>query len=275
MTTAVPNGDAAGRSGGANAGPRAGAIDDAAPPRRPARTVHDAADHAEAAATADPPVAPGADRSADVVEHADPNPPARLPPSPYDRAQADPPGEAAPDPPGAPDQSGDTAEHVGVERDAHPESGVAGRPEDEAAAGPLNRDGVSPDGAATATEPVAKKVYYSIGEVGELTGLKPHVLRYWESQFNVVSPGKNRGGSRVYRVEDIRTILLVKRLLYEERFTIEGAKQKLHEMRRDRKFEAETQLRAEPAMLALIKDGLVAARAALTLPPDQATRRPD
>ncbi len=115
-------------------------------------------------------------------------------------------------------------------------------------------------------EPVVKKVYYSIGEVSVLAGLKPHVLRYWESQFGAIAPGKNRGGSRVYRVEDIETILLVKQLLYEERFTIEGAKQKLNEMRQDGEIGEAGRLRAEPAILASIKQGLLAAQAALTLP---------
>lgn len=122
---------------------------------------------------------------------------------------------------------------------------------------------------------MAKRVYYSIGEVGVLTGLKPHVLRYWETQFDAVSPGKNRGGSRVYRVGDIRAILLVKRLLYEERFTIEGAKQKLDEMRQQERLGKESALRAEPAMLALIKEGLLAARSALALPEAPAAPSPD
>lgn len=129
--------------------------------------------------------------------------------------------------------------------------------------------------AVAASGPVAKRVYYSIGEVGVLTGLKPHVLRYWETQFDAVSPGKNRGGSRVYRVGDIRAILLVKRLLYEERFTIEGAKQKLDEMRQQERLGKESALRAEPAMLALIKEGLLAVRSALALPEAPAAPSPD
>lgn len=132
----------------------------------------------------------------------------------------------------------------------------------------MNAPRESAEGPAS-VEPVAKKVYYSIGEVGDLAGLKPHVLRYWESQFGEIAPGKNRGGSRVYRVEDIETILLVKQLLHEERFTIEGAKQKLDDMRRAGKIGDESRLRAEPAMLAAVKDGLLAARAALTLPADE------
>lgn len=115
-------------------------------------------------------------------------------------------------------------------------------------------------------EPIAKKTYYSIGEVSELTGLKAHVLRYWETQFAMISPTKNRGGTRVYRAREIETILLVKHLLYEKRFTIEGAKQKLKEMRQDGTVEKEQKLNAEPAVLASIKEGLAAVRNVLTLP---------
>jgi DNA-binding transcriptional MerR regulator len=82
-------------------------------------------------------------------------------------------------------------------------------------------------------EPIAKKAYYSIGDVCDLTGLKPHVLRYWESQFEVLHPTKNRAGNRVYRPKDIELILLVKHFLYEEKYTIEGARQRLLELKRE------------------------------------------
>jgi DNA-binding transcriptional MerR regulator len=71
------------------------------------------------------------------------------------------------------------------------------------------------------------KVYYSISEVCEQTGLEPHVLRYWESEFPQLRPKKNRAGNRAYREKDIRVILDIKRLLYEEKFTIPGARKKL------------------------------------------------
>ena len=70
-----------------------------------------------------------------------------------------------------------------------------------------------------------KKLYYSIGEVSEIAQLKPYVLRYWESEFSNLSPAKNRAGNRVYTEKDINRILEIKRLLYQERFTIEGARQ--------------------------------------------------
>ena len=76
-----------------------------------------------------------------------------------------------------------------------------------------------------------KKLYYSIGEVSEITGLKQYVLRYWESEFPALSPSKNRAGNRVYKERDIQYIKLIKHLLYDKKFTIEGAKQKLKTIR--------------------------------------------
>ncbi len=82
------------------------------------------------------------------------------------------------------------------------------------------------------SSPIIRKEYYSIGEVCDLVDLKPHVLRYWESQFPPLKPSKNRAGNRVYQRKEIKLIMLVKRLLYTERYTIEGARQKLEELRR-------------------------------------------
>ena len=82
----------------------------------------------------------------------------------------------------------------------------------------------------SAVEPVQE--FFSIGEVCELTDLKPHVLRYWESQFRFLSPAKNRSGNRVYQRREIELILLVKHLLYTEKYTIEGARQKVDEHRK-------------------------------------------
>lgn len=72
-----------------------------------------------------------------------------------------------------------------------------------------------------------KKTYYSIREVCTQTDLEPHVLRYWESEFPQLHPKKNRAGNRAYREKDIETVLYIKRLLYEEQYTIPGAKKKL------------------------------------------------
>lgn len=82
-------------------------------------------------------------------------------------------------------------------------------------------------------ERIARKEYFSIGEVCELAGLKPHVLRYWETQFKELSPSKNRAGNRVYRAREIRLIELVKHLLYEEKYTIDGARRKLEKLREE------------------------------------------
>jgi DNA-binding transcriptional MerR regulator len=79
-------------------------------------------------------------------------------------------------------------------------------------------------------EPVQE--FFSIGEVCELTELKPHVLRYWESQFRFLNPAKNRSGNRVYQRREVELIQLVKHLLYTEKYTIEGARQKVDEHRK-------------------------------------------
>jgi DNA-binding transcriptional MerR regulator len=105
-------------------------------------------------------------------------------------------------------------------------------------------------------EPIARKVYYSIGEVCDLTGLKPHVLRYWETQFEVLNPTKNRAGNRVYRTKDIELLLLVKHLLYEQKYTIEGANKRLSEMRTAGELEGERQEVLSPEFLAGMKGDL-------------------
>lgn len=85
---------------------------------------------------------------------------------------------------------------------------------------------------AARERPVIQRQYYSISDVCEIVGLKPHVLRYWETQFAPLSPSKNRSGNRVYQRKEIRLILLVKHLLYEEKYTVEGARAKLSQLRR-------------------------------------------
>lgn len=83
---------------------------------------------------------------------------------------------------------------------------------------------------------IAEKEYYSIGEVCEIADLKPHVLRYWESQFSVLRPQKNQAGNRVYRRKEIKLIQLLRHLLYSERYTIEGANRKLEQLRKGGKL---------------------------------------
>lgn len=75
-----------------------------------------------------------------------------------------------------------------------------------------------------------KKLYYSISEVSKLAGLEQYILRYWETEFEQLKPGKNRAGNRIYTNKDIKLILQIKRLLREEKYTIEGAKKILSDL---------------------------------------------
>ncbi len=75
---------------------------------------------------------------------------------------------------------------------------------------------------------IPDKLYFKIGEVSELLGVEPYVLRYWEGEFPVLSPKKSGTGHRLYRRKDVELLLRIKHLLYEKRFTIEGARQTLH-----------------------------------------------
>ncbi|MCJ7800934.1 MAG: MerR family transcriptional regulator [Candidatus Marinimicrobia bacterium] len=79
----------------------------------------------------------------------------------------------------------------------------------------------------TNTDTEIKKLYYSISEVCQLTGLKSYVLRYWETEFRELKPPKNRAGNRTYRKKDIDIIIKIKELLYNKKFTIEGARNQL------------------------------------------------
>jgi DNA-binding transcriptional MerR regulator len=77
------------------------------------------------------------------------------------------------------------------------------------------------------------KLYRSISEVSELVGVKPHVLRYWETQFSMLRPRKNRAGNRMYRPDEVKLLLRIKELLYERRFTIAGARRRLLDERKE------------------------------------------
>ncbi|HKY34021.1 MAG TPA: MerR family transcriptional regulator [Candidatus Polarisedimenticolia bacterium] len=82
----------------------------------------------------------------------------------------------------------------------------------------------------TKTAPeIPNKLFYKIGEVCEITDTQPYVLRFWESEFPQLAPRKNRSGQRVYQRKDIDTVIRIKRLLYEEEYTIAGARKKLDE----------------------------------------------
>ena len=77
------------------------------------------------------------------------------------------------------------------------------------------------------------RLYRSISEVSDLVSVKPHVLRYWETQFSMLRPKKNRAGNRMYRPDEVKLLLRIKDLLYARRFTIAGAKRRLLDERKD------------------------------------------
>ncbi len=81
-----------------------------------------------------------------------------------------------------------------------------------------------------------KRLYYSIAEVSDITGLKPYVLRYWETEFPELRPQKNRAGNRIYKKSDILLVFAIKRLLYQEKYTIEGARQKLRQLKENKEL---------------------------------------
>src|SRR3989442_1647179 len=112
-------------------------------------------------------------------------------------------------------------------------AGLAGR-------GDLILDGARAQaGALAMSVPHPVQEFFSIGEVCQRTDLKPHVLRYWESQFRFLNPAKNRSGNRVYQRREIELIMLVKHLLYTEKYTIEGARQKIEQYRRSGELKPE------------------------------------
>ena len=93
------------------------------------------------------------------------------------------------------------------------------------------------DAAIQAGSPeIPDKLYFRIGEVSEILGVEPYVLRYWESEFSQLAPKKSGTGHRLYRRKDVELLLRIKRLLYEERFTIEGARQTLQKEARTAKL---------------------------------------
>ncbi len=89
------------------------------------------------------------------------------------------------------------------------------------------------------------KLFYKISEVSKITDLEPYVLRYWETEFPSLSPRKNKGGQRVYEQKDIQVILKVKRILYEEGFTIAGARKRLRK-----------ESKTDPAVIQRVVEGL-------------------
>ncbi len=110
-------------------------------------------------------------------------------------------------------------------------------------------------------EPIQE--FFSIGEVCTLTDLKPHVLRYWESQFRFLNPAKNRSGNRVYQRREIELIMLVKHLLYTEKYTIDGARQKVDEHRKGGELRAASRAALDVQALESLEQDLQALVASL------------
>lgn len=79
---------------------------------------------------------------------------------------------------------------------------------------------------------IPDRMYFRIGDVAEIAGLQPYVLRFWEKEFDFLAPIKNSSGQRLYRKGDVESVLLIKKLLYMERYSIEGAKKRIKEMRK-------------------------------------------
>jgi len=75
--------------------------------------------------------------------------------------------------------------------------------------------------------PFPDKLFYKIGEVSKIVGVEPYVLRYWETEFSFLKPRKNKSGQRVYIKKDVELLLAIKKLLYQERYTIEGVRKRL------------------------------------------------
>jgi DNA-binding transcriptional MerR regulator len=102
------------------------------------------------------------------------------------------------------------------------------------------------DVALQPTPEIPDKLYFKIGEVSELLGVEAYVLRYWETEFPVLSPKKSGTGHRLYRRKDVELLLRIKHLLYDKRFTIEGARQSLHsEARAPKPVRAPKRIQAE------------------------------
>ena len=95
------------------------------------------------------------------------------------------------------------------------------------------------------TLPIPEKKYFKIGEASRITELEPHVLRFWESEFRALSPRKDSGNQRLYTRKDIETILYIKKLLYQDNYTIAGAKRKLDGKEDEKADKADVDFRKE------------------------------
>jgi DNA-binding transcriptional MerR regulator len=118
----------------------------------------------------------------------------------------------------------------------------------------------------TADVTIPNKLYFKIGEVSEITGMEPYVIRYWESEFKSIKPSRTQSNQRVYRRKDVESILEIKRMLYEEKLTIAGARRKLQDKKvQDKKqldldFTVKKDHRDHLAIIKEIKEELLALR---------------
>lgn len=103
---------------------------------------------------------------------------------------------------------------------------------------------------------IPDKLYFKIGEVSELIGVKPYVLRYWETEFRDIAPVKSRTQQRLYRKQDVELIFKIKDLLYNQRFTINGARQKLKDENKRSRFESQKE--SNQLGLGLADDSVIA-----------------
>ena len=98
-----------------------------------------------------------------------------------------------------------------------------------------------------------EKIYFKIGEVSEIVGVEPYVLRYWETEFDLLKPSKAPSKHRLYKKRDVELLLDIKRLLYTEGFTIEGARKKLKETKKEEKDQLKLPLAEQQYKTALVK----------------------
>ena len=103
------------------------------------------------------------------------------------------------------------------------------------------------------TPVLPEKIYFKIGEVSEIVGVEPYVLRYWETEFDLLKPSKAPSKHRLYKKRDVELLLDIKRLLYTEGFTIEGARKKLREVKKEEKDQMKLPLADRKYRNALIK----------------------
>ena len=100
---------------------------------------------------------------------------------------------------------------------------------------------------------IPEKIYFKIGEVSEIVGVEPYVLRYWETEFDLLKPSKAPSRHRLYKKKDVELLLDIKRLLYTEGFTIEGARKKLKEVKKEEKDQLKLPLADQKYKTALAK----------------------